>query len=253
MGTTLAKVGTNIIIMGYKIRFLLILMSSHCFTQNDVQQTVSNLISRMTQMELKSSEDTTAIQTLTEAMTKLQGELNSTQTTNQRQEEEIVKLKTEVEKLKQVSRFTNVVESCEQLSHLGITDSGTYNLDFDGKFQGQVPIEAHCNLPEATTKIGKEVEVTIEQCNGSGCFEFPISYDVNMDQIRALISRSTKCTQLVEFSCFSSPIKFQDQELLSWIDFEGNPHTLPSLETDNCNDKRPVWLKDIGNITQKEY
>ena len=71
--TTLAKVGTNIIIMGYKIRFLLILMSSHCFAQNDVQQTVSNLISRMTQMELKCSEDTTAIQTLTEAMTKLQG------------------------------------------------------------------------------------------------------------------------------------------------------------------------------------
>ena len=59
--------------MGYKIRLLLILMSSHCFAQNDVQQTVSNLISRMTQMELKSSEDTTAIQILTEAMTKLQG------------------------------------------------------------------------------------------------------------------------------------------------------------------------------------
>ena len=66
------------------------------------------------------------------------GELNSTQTTNQRQEEEIVNLKTEVEKLKQISRFTNVVESCEQLSHLGITDSGTYILDFDGKSQGQV-------------------------------------------------------------------------------------------------------------------
>ena len=80
----------------------------------------------------------------------------------------------------------------------------------------KVPTEAHCNLPEATTKIGKEVEVTIEQCNGSGCFEFPISYDVNMDQIRALISRSTKCTQLVEFSCFSSPIKVNVQKCLFW-------------------------------------
>ena len=78
----------------------------------------------------------------------------------------------------------------------------------------KVPAEAYCNLPEAITKIGKEVEVTIEQCNGSGCFEFPISYDVNMDQIRALISRSTKCTQLVEFSCFSSPIKVIMQRCL---------------------------------------
>ena len=70
-----------------------------------------------------------------------------------------------------------------------------------------MPIEAHCNLPDATTRIGQEVEVTVEQCNGAACFEFLISDDVNMDQIRALIGRSTTCAQLVEFSCFSTPLQ----------------------------------------------
>ena len=77
----------------------------------------------------------------------------------------------------------------------------------------KVPIKAHCNLPEATTRIGQEVEVTVEQCNGAACFEFPISYDVNMDQIRALIGRSTACSQLVEFSCFSTPLMVKHQLL----------------------------------------
>ena len=59
--------------MRYKITFLLIFMSSHCFAQNDIQQSISNLIGRMNQMELKSAEDTTAIQILTETMDRLQG------------------------------------------------------------------------------------------------------------------------------------------------------------------------------------
>jgi hypothetical protein len=61
--------------MRYKITFVLIFIFilSYCFAQNDVQQSISSLIGRMNQMELKSAEDTTAIQILTEAMDRLQG------------------------------------------------------------------------------------------------------------------------------------------------------------------------------------
>ena len=77
----------------------------------------------------------------------------------------------------------------------------------------KVPIEAHCHLPEATTRIGQEIELTVEQFDGAACFEFPIYYHVNMDQIRALIGKSTTCSQLVEFSCFSTPLEVKYQFL----------------------------------------
>ena len=54
-------------------------MSSNCYAQNDVQQTLSSLISQMNQMKLKSAEDTTAIQILTESMARLQGMYNISQ------------------------------------------------------------------------------------------------------------------------------------------------------------------------------
>ena len=50
-------------------------MSSHCFAQNDVQTTLSNLISRMSLVESKTAEDTTAIQILTETVARLEGKV----------------------------------------------------------------------------------------------------------------------------------------------------------------------------------
>ena len=64
--------------MHYKITYLLILMSSHCFAQNDVQTTLSNLISRMNLMESKTAKDTTAIQILTETVARLEGKVFQT-------------------------------------------------------------------------------------------------------------------------------------------------------------------------------
>ena len=53
-------------------------MSSHCFAQNDVQTTLSNLISRMNLMESKTAKDTTAIQILTETVARLEGKVFQT-------------------------------------------------------------------------------------------------------------------------------------------------------------------------------
>ena len=64
--------------MHYKITYLLILMSSCCFAQNDVQTTLSNLISRMNLIESKTAEDTTAIQILTETVARLEGKVFQT-------------------------------------------------------------------------------------------------------------------------------------------------------------------------------
>ena len=64
--------------MHYKITYLLILMSSCCFAQNDVQTTLTNLISRMNLIKSKTAEDTTAIQILTETVARLEGKVFQT-------------------------------------------------------------------------------------------------------------------------------------------------------------------------------
>ena len=71
-------------------------MSSPCFAQNDVQQSISSLIGRMNQMELKSAEDTTAIQILTETMDRLQGIVFRTNSINDIQSNSRIQIKSEI-------------------------------------------------------------------------------------------------------------------------------------------------------------
>ena len=68
-------------------------------------------------------------------------------------------------------------------------------------------------MPKAKTKIGEQVEVTVEQCSEPECFQFPVTYDIHMDQIKALTEHSTICYQLVELSWFSTPLKASSIEI----------------------------------------
>ena len=73
--------------------------------------------------------------------------------------------------------------------------------------RGQVPIKAHCSLPDGLTKIGEEVEIELSHCDSTGCFAHEINYDsVTIEQIIALIQSSTECYQKIEFHCLSAPL-----------------------------------------------
>ena len=93
-----------------------------------------------------------------------------------------------VDKL-EITKVTQVLESCEQVAQTGITEPGFFPLDFDGKGFGLPTINVYCDLPSVTTVIGKEVSFDIEKCNTAGCFEKLITYDqAPMPQIVALLN-----------------------------------------------------------------
>lgn len=101
-------------------------------------------------------------------------------------------------------------QSCSELVSQGINQSETVFLDPDGRHHGFAPIPVLCKLPEALAISGKDIEVPMEPiCADTGCFfNHEIDYDNNtMEQLIALTRVSSKCTQTLDFHCFSAPLK----------------------------------------------
>ena len=95
-------------------------------------------------------------------------------------------------------------QSCSEVRSQGINKSLTILLDPDGRHNGFAPIPIFCKLPEAIAISGKQIEIPIEQFS----FNQEIDYDNNtMEQLIALTRVSSKCTQSLEFHCFSAPLK----------------------------------------------
>merc|ERR1719362_1490928 len=181
----------------------------------------------------------------------LTGKVDKLEKSNSEQADEITNLKSQVQFLQEITKIVTVVESCSELSNHGIQESRNYDVDFDGKNNGEDPINVFCQLPEGLTRIGENVEATLQNCNQPGCFEFPIDYNVSMTQIAALLQKSSTCSQSIEFNCFSAPLKFNGQNLLTWVDKNGIEHKV-TLDSNNCDNKRPVWQTDSGSINEKE-
>ena len=73
--------------------------------------------------------------------------------------------------------------------------------------RGQIPIKAHCSLPDGVTKVGNEIEIEISHCGSQDSFTHEINYDsITFDQIIALIQSSTECYQKIEYDCLSTPL-----------------------------------------------
>merc|ERR1712008_166250 len=155
---------------------------------------------------------------------------------------------------KELSRLMTVTESCLELANHGITTSKEYDLDPDGVNRGQIPIKAHCSLPEGVTKIGDELEIEISHCGSQGSFTHEISYDsVTIDQIIALIQSSTECYQKIEYHCLSTPlaVSVTGEKMISLKDRNGTeywPESLGNLKPKTCNHIYPQWMKDVEYI-----
>ena len=137
----------------------------------------------------------------------LTGKVEKLEKSNSEQADEITDLKSQVLFLQEITKIVTVVESCSELSNHGIQESRKYDVDFDGKNNGEDPVNVFCQLPEGLTRIGESVEATLENCNQPGCFVFNIDYNVSMNQIAALLQKSSTCSQSIEFNCFSAPLK----------------------------------------------
>ena len=64
-----------------------------------------------------------------------------------------------------------------------------------------------CNYQ--TNFPGKPIKIDIDHCLTNLCFEKEVPYEEPMEQLQALISSSTKCTQDIIMLCLLAPIKVQ--------------------------------------------
>ena len=110
---------------------------------------------------------------------------------------------TDLEELSKLS----VTETCMELKNYGFTVSKEFDLDPDGLNRGQIPIKAWCDIPEGITIIGETKEIEITMSQSPDHFTHHIEYTpLLMDQIKALIDRSSDCYQEITFYCHSTPL-----------------------------------------------
>ena len=55
--------------------------------------------------------------------------------------------------------------------------------------------------------LGKRQEIEIQHCLATLCYEAPVAYDENLDQLTALTRSSGKCSQEITLMCLLAPTK----------------------------------------------
>ena len=112
--------------------------------------------------------------------------------------------------LETASKIIASAKTCQDLANLGLTQSGTYQVDPDGPDSVAEPIMVTCDFTTNTTEIihDKNTEIKIEKCidGENGCHQTFLNYDAPMDQIRALVAASETCEQSIRFDCFLAPL-----------------------------------------------
>ena len=171
---------------------------AHAISDEDFQKFKTEVSTHMVALGNQINDGLGQIQNLESQLETVSLELNETQ-------EEHENLKLEVKKLKLLSKL-NGPETCMELAESGIDESMNVMLDPDGKNQGLAPIDVNCQLPEGKSILGQEVTAVVDQCNTLGCYKKEISYDAPIQQIEALMAKSSTCSQTVKVECTSAPI-----------------------------------------------
>ena len=180
--------------------------------------------------------------------------------------------------LAQAAKLLDGTKNCQDLANLGITESGTYQLDPDGLDEGEEPILVKCDFSDNSTEIvhDHDHEIAMEVCTEApDCNTYRFDYQVPESQMRALIESSETCQQSIRFDCFLTPLtRYGKYDLGAWKSFNssvrntffhgnrnGTEHFCqcgidktciePNVPC-NCDAKLPTWQADEGIITDKE-
>jgi len=222
--------------------------------KSEFESMKTHIVSMESRIELlKIDADQCKIKTeaLTEELRIHKDEINTKITEAEAKLETLDSLDAKFQEYVELSSLMTVAESCLELASHGITTSKEYDLDPDGINRGQIPIKAHCSLPDGVTKIGHEIEIEVLHCDTQSCFTHVMNYDsVTIEQIIALMQSSTECYQKIEFHCLSTPLvaSVTDEKMFSLKDRNGTEYWPESLGNSSCNHIYPQWMKDVEYI-----
>ncbi|XP_028402956.1 uncharacterized protein LOC114525736 [Dendronephthya gigantea] len=160
-------------------------------------------------------------------------------------------------------------------TRLPSSKSGKYFIN--PKNQGlSTKIQVHCDMTSkngvGVTEIGhdSETSIKVDGYEVHGSYRRKIKYDIAMDQIAAIISRSTRCEQFVKYKCynagfwFSAPASWwvsrQGSQMKYWGGASPNSgkcacgmtnSCLDRSQGCNCDQNNNVWSEDSGYLTDK--
>ncbi|EFN81641.1 Neurexin-4 [Harpegnathos saltator] len=175
--------------------------------------------------------------------------------------------------------------SCEAYKNINaVNRRQDIKIDVDGSgplkpFPVVCKFSADGNV-ETIVHHSNENETPVDGFEEPGSFIQDIKYDADMDQIEALLNRSTSCNQRISYRCkrsrlFNSPVSpgeyfrpnswwvsRQNQKMDYWggalpgsrkcdcgIEGSCTDHT----KWCNCDANLDTWMEDSGDITEKEY
>ena len=154
--------------------------------------------------------------------------------------------------VQQASRILANVRNCQDLANLGMTVSGTYQINPKGPDSVAEPIMAFCDFTTNSTEITHDQmsEIMIEKCpNGElGCHQSHLNFVAPMDQIRALIDASETCEQSIRFDCYIAPLfSYGSDHMGFWRDWNGTKRTffhgtLDANQTHMCQCGKQVFF-----------
>ncbi|XP_076809882.1 contactin-associated protein-like 4 [Clavelina lepadiformis] len=135
--------------------------------------------------------------------------------------EELQMLKDEVAEMKAKLGIYLTPPSCDYINRTEKT-SGTYVISPD--LWTVQPFSVYCNFTGETETIiehNSMNEIQVTSCEPNKCYKRQIRYNVAMEQIVALIQRSSECRQYIKYRCIGSVLFQGNIDYAAWLSRDG--------------------------------
>ncbi|XP_078703537.1 uncharacterized protein LOC144928731 [Branchiostoma floridae x Branchiostoma belcheri] len=121
----------------------------------------------------------------------------------------------------------NVPSSCSEVAEtVGIDTQAFYLIDPDGPGSGVLPMVVKCDREGQTvvTLLGhnSETRTYVHEFENPGSYSKDVVYWNSMEQVRALVDRSSHCKQYIKYECYKSVIwESTSRPYAWWVTWDG--------------------------------
>ncbi|KAI8515746.1 hypothetical protein Bbelb_065590 [Branchiostoma belcheri] len=117
--------------------------------------------------------------------------------------------------------LSNTSSNCADIvERSGFNNQNFYTIDLDGPGRGVEPMEVQCDLEGQTaiTLIGHDSEARthVNGFENPGSYSKDVTYWNSMEQVRALVDRSSRCKQFIKYQCYGSTMWVTSGMAYAW-------------------------------------
>ncbi|XP_019616228.1 PREDICTED: uncharacterized protein LOC109463801 [Branchiostoma belcheri] len=168
----------------------------------------------------------------------------------------------------------NLPSSCTEVAgRSGFDNQAFYVIDPDGPGRGVLPMVVQCDLEgqKAITLIGHDSEARthVDGVEDPGSYSKDVTYWNSMEQVRAVVDRSSLCKQLIKYECYGSVIWSGSMNYAWWVTWDGRQADYwggaspgsgkcacgqagTCSRRCNCDANDQTWREDSGFLSHKD-